>query len=92
VPWLWLVDPEERVLEVYQLEGNRWSALEVFEEEDNKIRARSARTACSNAELKHASFRESDRASTDADIVAMLLATSRRTGSWRAREPAVPPP
>jgi hypothetical protein len=34
-----LLDPEERMLEVYQLEGGRWSLLGVFEEEDTRVRA-----------------------------------------------------
>ena len=40
IPWLWLVDPDERMLEVYQLEGDRWTAVDVFEEEDGKIRVK----------------------------------------------------
>jgi Uma2 family endonuclease len=39
VPWLWLVDPEERMLEGYQLDGDRWAMVGVFEEEDVAVRA-----------------------------------------------------
>jgi Uma2 family endonuclease len=34
VPWLWLVDPERRTLEVFQLAGDLYSMLHVFTGDD----------------------------------------------------------
>jgi hypothetical protein len=34
VPFLWLVEPIERTLEVYRLEGTRWTTAGAFADED----------------------------------------------------------
>jgi Uma2 family endonuclease len=34
VPWLWLVDPERRILEVFQLAGRVWTDVHVFTGDD----------------------------------------------------------
>jgi Uma2 family endonuclease len=38
VPWLWVVDPRERMLEVHKLEGGLWVVLQTFGDEET-IRA-----------------------------------------------------
>jgi Uma2 family endonuclease len=34
VPWLWIVDPDQRILEVFKLVGGVWTDVRVFTGDD----------------------------------------------------------
>ena len=34
IPYLWLIDPEARTLEVFQLQGNRWNLINTLKDDD----------------------------------------------------------
>lgn len=37
VSWMWLVDPEDRTLEVMQLDGGHWTIIHVFTGNDKVV-------------------------------------------------------
>jgi Uma2 family endonuclease len=39
VPWLWLIDPDARLLEVYRREANGYLRLTTYDVDEGKIRA-----------------------------------------------------